>query len=100
MAKYLLRSNIFNKRLNLLGILFGIEFPFYIELGTSKLGVVALTKILARSNPEIVTTVCCPGYCATDMSSHGGPRSAKKVCRLSIQYMLILLYSIVLYSIV
>jgi carbonyl reductase 1 len=56
--------------------------------GTSKLGVIALTKVLGRveSNPSSVGIPikfysCCPGYCATDMSSHGGPKSAEEGAR-------------------
>lgn len=33
--------------------------------GTSKLGVIAMTKILARDEPEILVNCCCPGYCQT-----------------------------------
>lgn len=44
--------------------------------GTSKLGVIAMTKILARENPDMVINCCCPGFCQTDMSSHRGNRSA------------------------
>ena len=40
--------------------------------GMSKLGVIALTKILARENPKMLINCCCPGYCATGMSSYGG----------------------------
>jgi carbonyl reductase 1 len=46
--------------------------------GTSKLGLMALTRVLARTNPEMTINGCCPGYCATDMSSHKGPRSAEE----------------------
>lgn len=46
--------------------------------GMSKLGVIALTKVMARENPGISINACCPGWCATDMSSHGGPRTAEK----------------------
>eukprot|EP00635_Sarcinochrysidales_sp_CCMP3193_P003422 CAMPEP_0118919990 /NCGR_PEP_ID=MMETSP1166-20130328/18840_1 /TAXON_ID=1104430 /ORGANISM="Chrysoreinhardia sp, Strain CCMP3193" /LENGTH=262 /DNA_ID=CAMNT_0006860525 /DNA_START=49 /DNA_END=837 /DNA_ORIENTATION=- len=45
--------------------------------GFSKLAVIAYTKILARDAPDTLkVNCCCPGYCATDMSSHKGPRSA------------------------
>mmetsp|Transcript_7937 Transcript_7937/g.24505 ORF Transcript_7937/g.24505 Transcript_7937/m.24505 type:complete len:268 (+) Transcript_7937:70-873(+) len=45
--------------------------------GFSKLAVIAYTKILAREAPATLkVNCCCPGYCATDMSSHKGPRSA------------------------
>ena len=46
--------------------------------GMSKLGVIALTKVMARENPGILINACCPGWCATDMSSHGGPRTAER----------------------
>ncbi|CAJ1946216.1 unnamed protein product [Cylindrotheca closterium] len=45
--------------------------------GMSKLGVIAATKIWARQEPTIKINACCPGYCATDMSSHKGSRSAQ-----------------------
>lgn len=45
--------------------------------GMSKLGLIAYTKILAREEPNIMTNACCPGFCATDMSSHRGQRSAE-----------------------
>lgn len=53
--------------------------------GMSKLAVVALTKRLAleesllpsnSDRKQVLITCCCPGYCATDMSSHKGPKSA------------------------
>eukprot|EP01035_Chromulina_nebulosa_P017532 gene17532-23094_t len=49
--------------------------------GISKLGVIALTKVLARNYPNIIINACCPGYCKTDMSSHGGNRSAEEGAR-------------------
>lgn len=51
--------------------------------GMSKLGVIALTRILAREEAPhgVLVNSCCPGYCATDMSSHGGPRSAEHGAR-------------------
>jgi carbonyl reductase 1 len=49
--------------------------------GVSKLGVIALTKILARTEPDIIVNACCPGYCKTDMSSHRGIRSAEEGAR-------------------
>jgi carbonyl reductase 1 len=42
--------------------------------GLSKLALIAATRVLARENPDIAINSCCPGYCATDMSSHKGPR--------------------------
>lgn len=49
--------------------------------GTSKLGVIALTKVLARDHPNMVINACCPGYCKTDMSSHRGTKSAEDGAR-------------------
>lgn len=46
--------------------------------GTSKAAVIAYTKIIGRKYSELVINSCCPGWCATDMSSHSGPRSAAK----------------------
>jgi len=31
-------------------------------------------QVLARELPGVAVNACCPGYCATDMSSHRGPR--------------------------
>jgi len=42
--------------------------------GMSKLALIAVTKVLARSHPALRVNCCCPGYCDTDMSSHKGPR--------------------------
>uniref|UniRef100_A0A7R9VBI9 Uncharacterized protein n=1 Tax=Pseudictyota dubia TaxID=2749911 RepID=A0A7R9VBI9_9STRA len=44
--------------------------------GMSKLALIAATKIWAREEAKNGVTVNCidPGYCATDMSSHRGPR--------------------------
>lgn len=44
--------------------------------GMSKLGLIALTKILARENPEIMVNSVDPGYCATDQNNHQGTRPA------------------------
>ena len=48
--------------------------------GMSKLGVIAATRVFARQEAAngISVTSCCPGYCATDMSSHRGPRPASE----------------------
>jgi len=42
--------------------------------GMSKLGLIAYTKMVAREEPQLRVNCCCPGYCDTDMSSHGGTR--------------------------
>jgi len=39
---------------------------------TSKLGEIALTKILAKKVPKVQITACCPGFVNTDMSSGRG----------------------------
>jgi carbonyl reductase 1 len=49
--------------------------------GTSKLAVIALTRVLAKNEPGILINACCPGYCSTDMSSHRGTRSAEEGAR-------------------
>jgi carbonyl reductase 1 len=55
--------------------------------GMSKLGVIAMTRILARREEQMQPgtamriTCCCPGYCATDMSSHKGTRTAEHGAR-------------------
>ena len=46
--------------------------------GMSKCGLIALTKILARDNRDVKINACCPGYCATDMSSHRGTKTAEQ----------------------
>merc|ERR1712157_138325 len=47
--------------------------------GMSKLGVIAATNVFAREEAvnNISVVSCCPGYCATDMTSGGGRRSAE-----------------------
>jgi carbonyl reductase 1 len=42
--------------------------------GISKLGVIAATRVWARQEDLIKVNACCPGYCATDMSSQRGTR--------------------------
>lgn len=49
--------------------------------GMSKLAVIALTKVLSRQEPSIIVVACCPGWCATDMSSHSGPYTAEQGAR-------------------
>ncbi len=49
--------------------------------GMSKLGVIALTKILARDTPSMMVNACCPGYCDTDMTSHRGTKTAEQGAR-------------------
>ena len=44
--------------------------------GMSKLCVIAFTKALARVETGIAVNACCPGWCATDMSSMSGPKTA------------------------
>jgi len=48
--------------------------------GVSKLGECCLTRVLARDQEQagsgIFVAAICPGWCATDMSSHSGPNTA------------------------
>ncbi len=46
--------------------------------GISKVAEIAYTFMLARAEPGITVSAMCPGYCATNMSSHKGPRTAAK----------------------
>jgi len=47
--------------------------------GISKVGVTALTKVLAREEKRnILINCCCPGWCQTDMSSNSGTRTAEQ----------------------
>ncbi|KAH3772492.1 carbonyl reductase [NADPH] 1-like [Dreissena polymorpha] len=48
--------------------------------GTSKIGVTLMTfvqqrELSADSRPDIVVNACCPGYVATDMTSHKGTKT-------------------------
>jgi carbonyl reductase 1 len=44
----------------------------------SKLFLIAYTKILAKENADLQINCCCPGYVATDMSSHRGTKTAQE----------------------
>jgi len=46
--------------------------------GMSKLSLIAFSKALAKSEPTMSVNACCPGACATDMSSGRGNKSAKQ----------------------
>jgi len=43
--------------------------------GVSKVGVIALTRVLARMATNIIVNCCCPGFVKTDMSSHQGSKT-------------------------
>jgi carbonyl reductase 1 len=40
--------------------------------GMSKLGIIALTKVLAREHPDFMVNSVDPGYCATDQNKNQG----------------------------
>lgn len=46
--------------------------------GMSKLGLIALTRALARDYPGIMVNSVDPGYCATDQNNHQGIRPAER----------------------
>jgi len=53
--------------------------------GMSKVGLTALTKVHQRlfnsdTRGDLVVNACCPGYVATDMSSHKGPLTIDQGC--------------------
>lgn len=46
--------------------------------GMSKLGIIALTRILARDYPHFCINSVDPGYCATDQNNYQGNRPAER----------------------
>eukprot|EP00980_Cylindrotheca_fusiformis_P010469 scaffold2322_cov135-Cylindrotheca_fusiformis.AAC.28 len=40
--------------------------------GVSKVGIIAMTKVLARKNPKFMVNSVDPGYCATDQNNNQG----------------------------
>lgn len=57
--------------------------------GFSKLALIAYTKMIAREEGAMRVNACCPGFCATDMSSHTGPRSAADGARNAVKLVLL-----------
>ena len=49
--------------------------------GTSKLGLIALTRILARDEPGVMVNSVDPGYCSTDQNRNQGTVSAEEGAR-------------------
>ena len=47
----------------------------------SKLGLIALTKVLARENPQVMVNCVDPGYCATDQNANRGTTTAEQGAR-------------------
>lgn len=47
----------------------------------SKVGMIALTKVLAREEPTVMINACCPGYCATDLTNGQGHYTAEQGAR-------------------
>lgn len=39
----------------------------------------ALTRILARENPNLLINCCCPGWVNTDMGAHSGGKPPKSI---------------------
>ena len=46
--------------------------------GRSKLGLIALTRVLAREEPAMLVSSADPGYCATDQNQNQGFVSAER----------------------
>ncbi|XP_022080043.1 carbonyl reductase [NADPH] 3-like [Acanthaster planci] len=52
--------------------------------GTSKMGVIALTRVQAadvtkdKTKEDVLLTCCCPGYVATDLTDHKGPLTVEE----------------------
>jgi len=57
--------------------------------GLSKLAVIAYTNVLARQEPDLHVNACCPGYCATDMTSNQGTQPAEIGARTPVALALI-----------
>ena len=51
--------------------------------GMSKLGLIALTRVLARQEPHIMVNCADPGYCATDMNANMGYDPPEKGARMA-----------------
>lgn len=49
--------------------------------GMSKVGVIALTKVLARDEAQVMINSVDPGYCATDQNANQGTRTAEHGAR-------------------
>merc|ERR1712129_452261 len=49
--------------------------------GMSKLGLIALTRVLAREEPQMMVNCADPGYCATDMNANSGYDPPEKGAR-------------------
>lgn len=46
---------------------------------TTKAAETALTRILARENPNLLINCCCPGWVDTDMGAHVGGKPPKSI---------------------
>jgi carbonyl reductase 1 len=51
--------------------------------GVSKMGLIAMSRVLARDEPAIMVNSVDPGYCATDQNDHQGYVSAERGARTS-----------------
>lgn len=49
--------------------------------GMSKLGLIALTRVLARDEPQMMVNCADPGYCATEMNNYHGYDDPEKGAR-------------------
>lgn len=49
--------------------------------GMSKLGLIALSNVLARDEPQMKINCVDPGYCCTDQNANQGPRPAEEGAR-------------------
>merc|ERR1740121_366365 len=49
--------------------------------GVSKLGIIALTRVMARDEPKVMVNSVDPGYCATDQNLNQGIQSAEQGAR-------------------
>ncbi|KAG9400747.1 hypothetical protein AC1031_010186 [Aphanomyces cochlioides] len=50
-------------------------FPAFVPYEISTMMAMAVARKWASEQPDIKTTVVCPGYCATDLNHHSGVRT-------------------------
>jgi len=61
--------------------------PMVWQYASSKAALNALTVLFATALAEqgISVNAVCPGYCATDLNDHGGPRSAEQGAQIALK---------------
>jgi NAD(P)-dependent dehydrogenase (short-subunit alcohol dehydrogenase family) len=62
------------------------QLPILLSYNTSKTALNAITVQYARElkDTSITVNACCPGYCATDLNGHSGPRTPAQGAQIAI----------------